>query len=294
LIFGFEYGFGLAAMKRAGWIKSRLIYREGNSPFANVKPYLRFGYRALIAHADVVIAQNPSIRLELERLGVASSKIRVIPNPIHELSPGLEARIQTSASEGMMILAMGRLEPQKAFDRLIRAFANFQRAKPEARLVILGEGAERPRLEQLVQSVALNKRVLMPGFVNGPLEWLLKADLFVLSSKFEGQPNALMEAILHEVPVLCAQGQGGAADLMKECGLEDCLVPHSEFEVSFCSAVNYVLGKDPTCWKKAKERLMGLANPDKVSRAYLEACSLGDSAIQLTGQMFAPGAAGTK
>jgi glycosyltransferase involved in cell wall biosynthesis len=285
LIFGFEYGFGMAAAKRVGWIKAPLIYREGNSPSANVRPHLWLGYRFLIAHADVVIAQSPSIKRELETLGVAGTKIRVIPNPIQEFSPRVIARTPACASDAILILAMGRLEPQKAFDRLIRAFADFHRREPTARLVILGEGAERKRLEQLVQSLGLDNCASMPGFTDNPEEWLLKADLFVLSSHFEGQPNALIEAILHECPVLCTHGKGGVADLLTECGLEDCLVAPSQFELSFCKAVQYVLAKDAACWKKARERLIDLFDPIKVSCAYLEACGLGERTRQLTQQL---------
>jgi len=185
----------------------------------------------------------------------------------------------------MLILAMGRLEPQKAFDRLIRAFADFHRREPKARLVILGEGAERKRLAQLLQCLGLENCASMPGFTDNPAEWLLKADLFVLSSHFEGQPNALIEAILHGCPVLCTHGKGGVADLLGECGLQDCLVAHSQFELSFCESVHYVLAKDAACWIKARERLIDLSGPDKVSRAYLEACGLGNRTSQPTQQL---------
>src|SRR5690606_13034938 len=91
-----------------------------------------------------------------------------------------------------IILGVGRLTAQKDFSTLIRAFAR-SRARDDLQLVILGEGELRDELEALARELGVN--VLMPGFVENPYAWMRAAELFVLSSKWEGLPGVLIEAL---------------------------------------------------------------------------------------------------
>jgi glycosyltransferase involved in cell wall biosynthesis len=277
LIMGFEYAFGLIAARRFGLVSSQLIFRESSSPLANVPRIYRLGYKWLIRHADAVVAQNVSAASELERLGVARSTIRVIPNPCpHRLILSVPAHQvwRQEEHQGPLLVAAGRLNSAKGFKRLISAFSRLRTSFPDARLTILGEGSERTSLEQEIINLRLEGRVELPGFVADISNWYRQANVFVLSSHYEGQPNALIEAILHGCPVLCAEARGGVGELLRACGLAECLLPDSQFEELFAAGIQRILSMDSALWRQARERLIALAHPDKVCEAYLDACGL--------------------
>ncbi|NJK80391.1 MAG: glycosyltransferase, partial [Chloroflexaceae bacterium] len=107
-----------------------------------------------------------------------------------------------------VVLGVGRLVPNKDFANLIQAVALVRQQRP-LRLLILGEGDERPRLEALVQRLGLSDAVRMPGYVTNPYAYMRRADLFVLSSANEGLPGVLIEAMACGAPVVatdCATG----------------------------------------------------------------------------------------
>jgi glycosyltransferase involved in cell wall biosynthesis len=274
LVFGFHLAVGLLAARQLGWHRAPLVYREGSSPRANIKPSRHWAYRWIISSADKVIAQNRSAQRELESLGVPSRKIVLVPNPCSLNGLQRPEPEQRRLVNNPLILAVGRLAPEKGFDRLIGAFARLHRRNPAAQLVILGEGLERHQLTQLIARLGLEGAVSLPGFVADLASWYRKASLFVVSSRYEGQPNALMDAILHECPTLCVQGKGGAADLMEDCGLSRFVVAEAEFEQSFDRHAQDVLTAKPECWVQAREKVLELANPDKVIAQYLAACSV--------------------
>jgi len=111
------------------------------------------------------------------------------------------------------ILAMGRMTVQKDFTTLIKAFAKL-RSEMSARLVILGEGAERNLLERLIKDLGVDTDVMMPGHQTNPYSWLSRADLFVLSSRWEGSPNALTEAFALGIPCLSTDCPSGPAEIL--------------------------------------------------------------------------------
>lgn len=110
------------------------------------------------------------------------------------------------------ILTLARMMPQKRLDHLLRSFARISHTK--SRLTILGDGPERPKLERLVRSLGIAERVEMPGFVEDVVPWLRRADLFVLSSDYEGLPAAALEALAGNVPVVTTDCFEGARSLL--------------------------------------------------------------------------------
>lgn len=150
--------------------------------------------RCLYGRADAVIALSDELAAHIAHAArVPRSKIHVIPNPILPVdAPHLHE--PTDINDPPLILGCGRLDPQKDFPLLIRAFAKIRAQRP-ARLVILGEGTERQALAALAESLGVAHDVELPGYSSNPQSWMRRARLFVSSSRREGFPNVHLEAL---------------------------------------------------------------------------------------------------
>lgn len=113
---------------------------------------------------------------------------------------------------------MGRLIPQKDYPTLLRAFALLP-CDPCARLIIVGEGAERLLLEKLIDELAVEDRVQLVGFDANPWRWMARADLFVLSSRWEGHPNALLEAATLGLPAVVTEYDDSVREMARKCSI---------------------------------------------------------------------------
>ena len=111
------------------------------------------------------------------------------------------------------IIGVGRLSKQKGFDTLIKAFSGLDKHY-EYKLVILGEGSERSYLNSLIDELGLNDDVYLPGFVKNPYKFIKSAELFVLSSRYEGLPNALIESLYLSTPSLSTSCKSGPSEIL--------------------------------------------------------------------------------
>jgi len=127
------------------------------------------------------------------------------------------------------VVAMGRLTPQKGFDLLIHAFARISPIHPEWDLYILGEGEQRAELESDIHARKLNERIFLVGNIKEPFSTLRKADLFVMSSRFEGFGNALAEAMACGLPAISFDCPSGPSEIISH-GLDGILVPPGNVE----------------------------------------------------------------
>jgi glycosyltransferase involved in cell wall biosynthesis len=202
--------------------------------------------RWLFKHADAVAAVSHGAARDLEeQLRMPSESVHVLYNPVVDAS--LEQKRQESlshswldASDQPLVVGIGRLTEQKDFGTLIRACA--QIANPSScRLVILGEGEERAELEELVRQLGLEERVLLPGFVENPYAWLNRADLFVLSSRWEALPTVLIEALACGVKVVATDCPSGPAEILQD-GRWGRLVPMQE-EQALAAAMEQALAE---------------------------------------------------
>jgi glycosyltransferase involved in cell wall biosynthesis len=169
--------------------------------------------------ADAVVAVSHGAARDLVKLGVTSDRLSVIYNPV--VTPGLFEQASRPVEDPWfgpgappVVLSAGRLAPQKDFGTLIRAFERL-RSQRAARLLILGEGGERPALERLVQELDLEEHVRLPGYVDNPFARMARAALFVLSSLHEGLPTALIEAMAVGTPVVSTDCRSGPAEILE-------------------------------------------------------------------------------
>lgn len=161
-----------------------------------------------------VVGVSSGVLASLERLtGRQGPAWRVIANPLQAMPPRL-AR-ETGAAGPPMVLAAGRLENRlKGFDLLIRAHARLLREGLEQRLVILGEGPDRRELEALVRKEGVTASVELPGFVTEVWAWYDRAAVFVLSSRHEGLPTVILEALARGVPVVATDCEAGPREIL--------------------------------------------------------------------------------
>jgi GalNAc-alpha-(1->4)-GalNAc-alpha-(1->3)-diNAcBac-PP-undecaprenol alpha-1,4-N-acetyl-D-galactosaminyltransferase len=139
-----------------------------------------------------------------------ASRRRVIYNPIPP--PAVSEPANSKESQPPTIVAMGRLTRQKGFDMLIQAFSKVYADHPSWRLVILGEGPERNALERKVAELKLQGAVALPGFASDPLPYLLSSKIFAMSSRWEGFPMALGEAMAAGLPVVSFDCRSGPSE----------------------------------------------------------------------------------
>lgn len=136
----------------------------------------------------------------------------VIHNPI---SNPLISKIKNDEIRTKKIItSMGRLEEQKAQDVMIKSFANVVKKYPEYKLVIYGEGSKREYLEELIKQLNLENKVFLPGADNNAILEIAKSQIFLLTSKFEGMPNALLEAMSIGVPCISTDCEMGPSELI--------------------------------------------------------------------------------
>ena len=182
----------------------------------------RVAYRT----ASAVVVQTPEVRQWAERV-VPPSHVHVIPNPVAlaeagaKNTPAAPPALERTARH---VVAMGRLDAQKGFDILVRAFADCYATRPEWRLTVLGEGNERHQLATLAEQLGVASVVRFPGRVTDPATVLRSADLFVLSSRYEGFPNALLEAMAVGLPVVATDCPSGPKHIVRN-GIDGILVP---------------------------------------------------------------------
>jgi glycosyltransferase involved in cell wall biosynthesis len=196
--------------------------------------------KRLYPGADAILSVSDGAAEDVARfLGIPRERITVTHNPVvsdHLFRQAAEPVDHPWFVPGAppVILAAGRLSDQKDYPTLIRAFAAARR-NSGARLVILGDGERRADLEALIHSLGLHGDVLLPGFVHNPYAYMAKAFVFVLSSRHEGLPGVLIQALACGCPVIATDCPSGPREIL-EGGRFGALVPVGD-EAALSSAL---------------------------------------------------------
>lgn len=231
----------LAAKERAGQtaLVARKLARTRNRIFIRLgthlstalkdksapRRWLRFKTAGLLyPSADGIIAISRGVAEDVARFAqLPEEMIRVIPNPV--ISPEIKKASMEPVDHpwlidgsGSVLLAAGRLTRQKDFSTLIRALAKIRESR-EARLIILGEGPKRAELEDLTRQLGLECVIDMPGFATNPYKFMAQADVFVLSSVWEGFGNVLAEAMSLGIPVVSTDCPSGPGEMLQQGSL---------------------------------------------------------------------------
>lgn len=177
---------------------------------------VRVAYR----YADRVVGVSEGVSRELREKGrLPQKRVVTIYNPVVTANlPGLaEEPVDHpwfAAGGPRTILGVGRLKPQKDFATLVRAF-HLLRQRLNCRLMILGEGEQREELRRLAEDLGHGEEVAMPGFVQNPFRFMSRSDVFVLSSRFEGLPNVLIQAMATGCPVVSTDCPHGPKEILE-------------------------------------------------------------------------------
>lgn len=200
--------------------------------------------RLLYPRAAALVVQTERIA-DWARKWLSPDRVHVLPNPVVVPGGGEVTTGEGGGSADAMpggadqdlavvsvptpraVVGMGRLVRQKGFDRLVEAFARCAADHPDWSLVILGDGPERDRLQRLAESYDIAGRVQLPGHIRSPWLRLETADLFVLSSRYEGFPNVLLEAMARGVACVSFDCPTGPAEIVRH-DVDGLLVPEGD------------------------------------------------------------------
>lgn len=207
--------------------RPKILLREAVLPSAYLAQALghsrkwQWLYRYLYPRADLIICLYDAMVDDMARhLAIPRNKLVRIYNPVdlamvRRFAGGQESPYRRP---GPNIVAMGRLQHQKAYDVLLTAFGALRPVVPGTMLTILGEGPLEAQLKQQAVSLGVADAVAFAGFQPNPWPYLKHADLFVLASRYEGLPNSILEALALGVSVVATDCPGGTREIQKSAG----------------------------------------------------------------------------
>jgi len=187
----------------------------------------RWAYRSFYRSFDCALCQSVYMRNDLvDNFGFPAARAVVIHNPVdielirrlaaEQVSTGMKSETGNGTQPLIHLVAAGRLSHEKGFDLLIEALAFC--CNTSLRLTILGEGPFRGKLERLAQEKGVAQQVRFAGFQKNPYPFFADADAFVLSSRFEGFPNVVLEALACGTPVIATPAPGGVTEIARLYG----------------------------------------------------------------------------
>lgn len=273
----------LAARRRAAVpVPVRIAFRVGSPPSDGLarrhwpsRLWHRARLRQTYRQADQVIAISSGVATDVLTLArVSPERLATLKNPsipvdLDRLAAAPAPHPWLALPDVPVVLAAGRLAGVKDFGTLVHAFAALRRQRP-ARLVILGEGPQRGALQSLAEQLGVVQDVALPGFAANPAAWMARAALFVVSSRYEGGPNVLIEALACGTPAVSTDCPHGPREILDH-GRWGRLVPVGDVP-ALAAAMAVTL--DAPLPAETLRAAMAPYRVDTAARAYLAALGL--------------------
>lgn len=204
--------------------QSNTLSKLFNNYSYNKKIIYKIMYKALYQNADKIIVQSEGMKKDLmNSFPELKNKIVRIYNPIDieeidgELEEGKKIDYDNDrAADIIKIISVGRLTYQKGLDNLLKAFHQLTKNKPNVQLMILGEGPLCEELKNMTRELNIEDKVVFKGFVRNPYMYIKKSDIFVLSSRYEGFPNVLLEALVCGTKIISTDCESGPREILGE------------------------------------------------------------------------------
>ena len=216
--------------------------------------------RCLYPRASSVVVQTAAAKRYFPP--AVQRRTRIIPNPVVAERVDTRDIAMAPADAEFCLVAAGRLTEQKGFDLLLCAFAEIAVRHPSWSLTIWGEGPLRGQLTAQRDAFGLASRVALPGRTSRLPQALTRADLFVLSSRYEGFPNILCEAMAQGLPVVSFDCPSGPSEILRP-GIDGLLVPRDDV-AALAAALDRLMGDDE------QRRALAKRSPEIVNRFGLD------------------------
>ena len=223
VIVGFEDVANVLMLCATTGSRTPVVLNEQVNPMQHFVPSVYVKLRKLLYPRAAALVMLTSDQVDWAASIVGKDKVRIIPSPA-SVPEGGGPEPDFFEPGRKHIIAVGRLNPQKGFDMLLEAFSKVSGGRPDWRLVILGEGSLRGEIENGVKRLGLAGRVVLPGVVGNVAAAHRRSEFFVLSSRYEGFPNALAEAMACGLPAVSFDCPSGPADIVRD-GVDGVLVP---------------------------------------------------------------------
>jgi glycosyltransferase involved in cell wall biosynthesis len=227
----------------------KLVVRESNIVSVQIKGFSHkwvwwLLYRFLYKKADKIICQSNYMLDDLiYKFNIPKEKVSRIYNPVDTLKVRKKADIDLSpflnSGRGPHIIGVGRLVPQKGYEHILNFIPKIIGKFPDVHFWILGTGELELSLKKLINELDISEHATLVGHQKNPYTWMKHADLFVLSSHFEGLPNVLLEAITNACPVLCLAHPGGTKEILELFGCGDRFVNNFSLDGFFDKDAKY-------------------------------------------------------
>lgn len=247
-----------------GVMQHNALTEESNSGISLQHTLLPLAYRCTLRGADKVLTVSKGVADDLAAAtGYPRARISVIYNPacptgIDEIIAAERPEHRFFGAGAKVVIGVGRLTPQKGFNTLLRAFARLAATQP-ARLIICGVGPDEAALKALASTLGIADHVDFVGFQKFPIAWIAAGDLLVLSSRYEGFGNVLVEGLAAGTPIVSTDCDYGPSEIL-ENGRYGTLVPVDD-DAAMADAMLAALAKHPDA-----ERLRARAHDFSIAR----------------------------
>lgn len=250
-----------------------VVVAERNYPPSRPQPLIWALLRRLLyPTAALHLVQTQRIGRWLHQSRLASKSV-VLPNPVLWPLPFQEPIVrpeQCITADARVVLAMGTKPFQKGFDRLLLAFQDLAMRHPDLVLALVGVSPDHPELAPQLQRMGpLRERIVLPSRVGNPADWYQRADLFVLSSRFEGSPNVLLEAMASGCPCLAVDCPTGPREVIDD-GENGWLLPQQSDWCDLSAKIETCLNQPGECRRVGRNALAirDLLSPASIQSAF--------------------------